>query len=110
MLGDSRSINGWYFGSFHSIVDHWYEYGTVFKSLESFAVHLYNRNKVPPGVADLSGLTWYCFSKNQLKSQKMPPSPPTSGTPYQKVLRAHYTPQQWKSGHIASPQLPDPEK
>ena len=31
------------------------------------------------------------------------PSPPTSGTPYQKVLPAHYTPQQRKSGHVVSP-------
>ena len=78
----------------------------IFKLLESFAVHLYSRNKVPPGVGDLSELRWYCFSKNQSESQKMPP---TSGTLYQKVLRAHYTSLQWKSAHIPSPQLPDPE-
>ena len=79
---------------------------TDFKSLKSFVVHLYNRNKVPPGVADLSELRWHYFSKNQLEFQKIPP---TSGTLYQKVLRTHYTSLQWKSAHIPSPQLPDPE-
>ena len=52
---------------------------TVIKSLESFVVHLYSRNKVPPGVAGLSELKWYSFSKNQLESQKMPS---TFGTLY----------------------------
>ena len=77
-----------------------------FKSLETFVVHLYSRNKVPPGVADLSELRWYYFSKSQLESQKMFP---TSGTLHQKVLRGHYTSLQWKSTHIPCPQLPDPE-
>ena len=44
------------------------------------------------------------------KDAPLSPPPPTSGTPYQKVLRAHYTPQQRKSGHVVSSQLPDPEK
>ena len=46
---------------------------TEFRSLESFVVHLYSRNKVTPGVADLSELRWYYFSKNQSESQKIPP-------------------------------------
>ena len=79
---------------------------TDFKSLESVVIHLYIRNKVPLGVADLSELRWYYFSKNQSESQKMSP---TSGTLYQKLLRAHYTSLQWKSAHIPSLQLPDPK-
>ena len=35
--------------------------------------------------------------------------PPTSGTRYQKILRTHYTSLQWKSAHVLSPELPDPE-
>ena len=56
---------------------------TDFKSLEPFVVHHYSRNKVPPGVADLSELRWYYISKNQSESQKIPP---TSVTLYQKVF------------------------
>ena len=47
-------------------------HNTDFKSLESFVVHLYSRNKVPPGVANSPELRWYYFSKNQSESQKMP--------------------------------------
>ena len=79
---------------------------TEFKSLESFVVHLYIRNKVPPFVADSSELRWYYISKKQSESQTMSPN---SGTLYQKLLRAHYTSLQWKSDHIPSPQLPDPK-
>ena len=35
--------------------------------------------------------------------------PPISGKLYQKVLRVHYTPLEWNSPHIPSPQLPHPE-
>ena len=79
---------------------------TDFKSLESFVVHLYSRNRVAPGLADSSELRWNYFFKNQSESQKMPPS---SGTLCQKALRAHNTSLQQKSARIPSPQLPYPE-
>ena len=35
--------------------------------------------------------------------------PPRHGALHEMVLRAHYTALQWKSAHIPSPLLPDPE-
>ena len=81
-------------------------HGTDFNSLESLLIHLYSRNKITHGVADLSELRCYYVSKNHSKSQK---DVPTSGTLYQNVLRAHYASLQLKSAHIPSPHLTDPK-
>ena len=77
-----------------------------FTSLEAFVVQLYCRNKVPLNVSNLAELRWHMFSKQQLEAKKLPP---TREAFCQKVFRAHYTALQWKSSHLPSPSLPDPE-
>ena len=47
------------------------------------------------------------FSKHQHESNKLPP---TKMALDQKVLRTHCTALAWKSVHISSPILPDPQK
>ena len=47
------------------------------------------------------------FSKCQYESEKLPP---TESTLELKVLRAYYTALTWKSSHISSPILPNPEE
>ena len=53
----------------------------------------------------MGGLRWYLFTKYQYESSKLPPIKKAFE---QMVLRANYTCLQWKSSHIPSPQLPNP--
>lgn len=76
------------------------------QALEHFVMHLYCK-KIPSTVEDLADLRWHMFSKQQSEAQKLPP---TRAALTQKILRAHYTTFQWKSSHISSPVLPNPEE
>ena len=73
---------------------------------ESWKICLYCKNK-PTYITNLGELHWHLFTKYQFDSSKLPP---TKKTLRQMVLRAHYTPLQWKSPHIPSPQLPNPNE
>ena len=73
-------------------------------SLEKFVLNLYCKNR-PSSVTTLGELRWYLFAKYQHESTKLPP---TRKAFEQKILRAHFTALQWKSSHISSPLLPDP--
>ena len=73
-------------------------------NLVIFVLNLYYKNR-PKSINDLGGLRWYLFTKYQYESSKLPP---TKKAFEQMVLRAHYTCLQWKSSHIPSPQLPNP--
>ena len=74
--------------------------------LEQFVMKLYCGKK-SLSVSDLAELRWRMFSKYQCESEKLPP---TKSTLEQKILRAHYTALTWKSSHISSPILPNPEE
>ena len=67
-----------------------------------FVLNLYYKNR-PKAINDLGGLRWYLFTKYQYLKL-----PPTKKAFEQMVLRAQYTCLQWKSSHIPSPQLPNP--
>ena len=54
----------------------------------------------------MAELRWRMFSKQQCDAKKLPP---TWEAYRQKVFCAHYTALQWKSSHLPSPALPDPE-
>ena len=44
------------------------------KSLELFIIHLYCRDKILPIIQDLAALKLHVLSKQQLDSQKLPPT------------------------------------
>ena len=71
---------------------------------EKFVLNLYCKNSVPSSVTTLADLRWQMFSKKQADSDRLPP---TYAALKEKVSRAHVTPL-WKSAHINSPSLPDP--
>ena len=69
-----------------------------------FVLNLYYKNR-PKSINDLGGLRWYLFTKYQYESSKLPP---TKKAFEQMILRTHYTCLQWKTSHIPSPQLHNP--
>ena len=74
-------------------------------NLVIFVLNLCYKNRPKISINDLGGLRWYLFTKYQYESSKLPP---TKKAFEQMVLRAHYSSLQWKSSHIPSPQLPNP--
>jgi len=72
---------------------------------EKFVMNLFCKNNCPVNITTLAELRWKMFSKNQADSIQLPP---TLAALREKVLRAHFITLQWKSSHIPSPILPDP--
>ena len=63
------------------------------------------KNSFHAYVKTLADLIWLMFSKNQSDSAK---APPIFSTLKEKKFRAHYITIQWKSAHISTPSLLDP--
>ena len=73
-------------------------------SLVIYVMDLYCKGR-PSTIKNLGELRWFLFSKYQTESIRLPP---TMKAFEQAIQRAHFTTLQWKSSHIASPNLPDP--
>ena len=59
----------------------------------------------PSKISNFGELRWFLFSKYQTESIRLPS---TIKAFEQAIQGAHFTNLQWKSSHIASPNLPDP--
>ena len=66
-------------------------------------MNLYCSN-IPKKILDLPALRWYLFSKYQLESDKLPPTPAAF---HYKVLRAHFVCRIWKQSGYQIMSLPD---
>ena len=72
---------------------------------EKFVLILNCKNSFPAYVKTLADLIWLMFSKNKSDSAK---APPISSTLKENNFRVHYITIQWKSAHISTPSLLDP--
>jgi hypothetical protein len=72
------------------------------RTIETFVCQLYN-----PGtsVVDFGDFMWKLFTKEQLETQKIPP---TQGALHEAIARAHYQTMVWFQTDLAHPQLPSP--
>ena len=78
----------------------------VYSEMEQYVLQLYDSER-PSAISNLAESRWYMFSKHQYESDKLPPRKIALD---QNVLRKHYTALTWKSAHISSPILPDPQE
>ena len=65
------------------------------------------QEKLPSKSPALLGLRCHLFSINQSESNRLPT---THKVFRQMLMRAHFTALQWKSSHLPSPKLPDPNE
>lgn len=74
------------------------------KNLTNFVLQLYMKQR-PKSETTLGALTWHVFSIHQSEWKTLPP---THKAFRQMLMRNHFTALQWKSSHLVSPVLPDP--
>ena len=71
-----------------------------------FRVRTYMKQR-PKSVTTLGTFGWHLFSIHQSESNRLSP---THKVFRQMLMRAHFTALQWKSSHLPSPKLPDPNE
>ena len=76
------------------------------ENLANFVLELYMKQR-PKSVTTLGALRWRLFSIHQRELNRLPP---THKAFRQMLMRAHFTALQWKSSHLPSPELPDPNE
>ena len=76
------------------------------ENLANFVLGLYMKQR-PKSVTTLGALRWHLFSIHQSESNRLPP---THKAFRQMLMLAHFTALQWKSSHLPSTELPDPNE
>ena len=71
-----------------------------------FRVRTYMKQR-PKSVTTLGAFGWHLFSIHQSESNRLSP---THKVFRQMLMRAHFTALQWKSSHLSSPELLDPNE
>ena len=74
------------------------------ENLANFVLHMKQR---PKSVTTLGALRSHLLSIHQNESNRLPP---THKAFRQMLMRAHFTALQWKSSHLLSTELPDPNE
>ena len=89
---------------FHSMITDEVPSFVALKLLETYRKYMKTR---PESITSLSSLRWHLFSIHQSESNRLPP---TEAAFKQMILRSHFTAMQWKSSHLPTPILPDPNE
>ena len=76
------------------------------ENLANFVLELYMKER-PQSVTKLGALRWHLFSIHQSESNRLT----TTYKAFRQIMmRAHFIALQWKSSHLPSPELPDPNE
>ena len=74
------------------------------ENLTNFILQLYTKQR-PKSETTLEALRWHVFSIHQSEWKRLPP---TRKAFRQMLMCTHFTALQWKSSHLLSPVLPNP--